>query len=344
MPAALLVATSFVFAGCSDRETAELVRVETEKAAIEILVELESAGLPATKSAVSENRKTVWSIGVDPGRLAAAQRVLVHRGLPRSSYGGYEAMLGSSGMFPNKTDERTRLMRAQAEELAATLEACDGVVEARVHINIPEKARSRTAVDELPTASVLIRYTPRAMNGRDGQRMDPIATAAGTDSLPYSVPVPREILAAHRETIRPEASASDAKTTPPATVSAPSPESNATTSRNATTSQNAPPRYPLGEGVARDATTTWNPMWPLTPSAVCWQVAGGVEGLEPWAVTVLYSMSPPLEPRDLASTSTSETAVTPRAQVTLYKLAAAVFGVTTVLLAFLLIRLRRRAG
>lgn len=147
--------------GCG-QETGALVSVDSEKEANLILVKLQDAGIQATKTPVTARRKTIWEIAVaDPKEdLDRARRWLVRLDLPHDKPAGFDAMLESSGLIPTKTDERARLMYAIAGELTRTFEAIDRVIQARVHINLPDQsmALAGTQPSPEPSATVLIKY------------------------------------------------------------------------------------------------------------------------------------------------------------------------------------------
>jgi type III secretion protein J len=155
----------FLVGGCDSRTAPqELARVDSEKEANRILVELEARGIKeAAKVEKAEQRKTAWSITVPQTELSAARNVLVQCDLPRETHGGFSAMAESSSLIPTKSEERAKLINALSGELERTFETYDRVVSARVHIVLPEKdPLSRSDATTKPTASamVLIKYTP----------------------------------------------------------------------------------------------------------------------------------------------------------------------------------------
>jgi type III secretion system YscJ/HrcJ family lipoprotein len=150
----------FLSAGCDSRE--EVTRVDTDKEATRILVELSRNGVAQPdKVEKKEQRKTAYGITVPKAELARAREVLLHADLPRESHGGYRGMIEQGGLIPTKTEERAKLMYAMAEELARTFETYDRVVSARVHIVLPEKDPLMRDATTRPTATamVLIKYT-----------------------------------------------------------------------------------------------------------------------------------------------------------------------------------------
>src|SRR4051812_4970338 len=180
-----LLCAFVLLAGCDSKSPAELVRVDSEKEANRVLVELESRGIKqAQKVEKSEQRKTLWSITVLPADLAAARNILIQCDLPRDHHGGLAAMAESSSLIPTKNEERAKFIHAMSGELERTFETYDRVVSARVHIAIPDKDPLAGGATTRPTASalVLIKYLPRA-DAPGAAR----PTAAG--AVPFDVPV-----------------------------------------------------------------------------------------------------------------------------------------------------------
>ena len=172
----------FLGAGCDSRE--ELTRVDTDKEATRILVELSRNGIAQPdKVEKKEQRKTAYGITVPKAELARAREVLLHADLPRETHGGYKGMIEQGGLIPTKTEERAKLMYAMAEELARTFETYDRVVSARVHIVLPEKDPLMRDATTRPTATamVLIKYAPppeTADAGTDAGARPAAATSA----------------------------------------------------------------------------------------------------------------------------------------------------------------------
>lgn len=96
------------------------------------------------------------SISVPTDSKNRARMLLAERGLPRSSTAGYELFdhVGSLGLT-SFMQQITRV-RALEGEIARTIEAIDGITDARVHIVMAERGNFRTG-EQKPTASVVIR-------------------------------------------------------------------------------------------------------------------------------------------------------------------------------------------
>jgi len=149
-------------AGCDQRQ--ELTRVDSEKEANRILVEIEARGVSnAAKEEKSAQRKTVWSIVVPPDQLSLARTILVQCDLPRDTHSGFSDVATSGSLIPTKGEERAKFIYATSGELARTFETYDRVVSARVHIVVPEQdefSHEPTTRPSATSAMVLIKYTP----------------------------------------------------------------------------------------------------------------------------------------------------------------------------------------
>jgi type III secretion protein J len=172
----------FSGAGCDQSNTQEeLTKVDSEKEANRVLVELEAHGIrQAQKVEKSEQRKVAFSITVPASELSSARSVLVQCDLPREPHGGFATIAESSSLIPTKNEERAKLIHALSGELERTFETYDRVVSARVHIVLPEKdpLASRDATTK-PTASamVLIKYTSATTAAVEGGESSVASTA-----------------------------------------------------------------------------------------------------------------------------------------------------------------------
>lgn len=122
-------------------------------------------------------------------------------GLPRPSSPGLSEMFAEGGLVPTATEEQARYVAALGGELSSSIEAMDGVLDARVHVALPDTRR--LALDEerpRPRASVLIRHRG-ARPGYSDDSVRALVAGAVQDMAPEDVAVvgvPVEIREADR--------------------------------------------------------------------------------------------------------------------------------------------------
>ena len=151
---AVALATA-ALAGCGNR--AELYTGLDEHEANEMVAIVHGQGFTATKS-TKDNGKT-WTLSAPKDQLAPEVALLQARGYPRDHYESLGDVFKKQGFVSSPTEERARMMYGLSQEIAHTLTEIDGVVDARVHIAMPED----DPLAETPkpsSASVLIKYDP----------------------------------------------------------------------------------------------------------------------------------------------------------------------------------------
>lgn len=122
-------------------------------------------------------------------------------GLPRPESPGLSEMFAEGGLVPTATEEQARYVAALGGELSSSIEAMDGVLDARVHVALPDTRR--LALDEerpRPRASVLIRHRG-ARQGYSDDAVRALVAGAVQDMAPEDVAVvgvPVEIREANR--------------------------------------------------------------------------------------------------------------------------------------------------
>src|SRR5262249_15598592 len=135
----------------------------SEQDAQEIIVVLHENGIDASavKEASEKKGEEKWSVIIRGGdqNLARAWRVLEDIGLPREKEKGLEDVFSNSGMIPTATEEKARLLVGISGEITRTIKSVAGVVDARVHVVLPENSPLIDKSQQTPpTASVLIKY------------------------------------------------------------------------------------------------------------------------------------------------------------------------------------------
>lgn len=128
-----LAAVALMLAGC-DKETTLHSSLEERQANL-IMAALMDAGIACHKSPGEEG---TWNVTVVESRFADAVNLLERKGLPRQIHQGIGEVFKKTGMISSPSEERIRFMDALAQDLAKTISGIDGVVDARVHIVLPE--------------------------------------------------------------------------------------------------------------------------------------------------------------------------------------------------------------
>jgi type III secretion protein J len=147
-------AVVFTLSACQ----AEIQHGLTEGEANEIVVLLERARIPAAKLLEEGGREVTWKIAVPKAQTANAMILLKENELPRLKSPGLE-IFNRGSMIPTATEERAMFLQALSGELSRTLSSVDGVLETRVHINLPQSDDlSDKTVKPKPGASIFMKY------------------------------------------------------------------------------------------------------------------------------------------------------------------------------------------
>jgi len=137
--------------GLSERDAQEIV-VTLREGGIDAFAEPESAG---------KRENTGWRVNVKGGseKTVTAWKMLREHGLPHEQVQGLNEVFKNSGMIPTATEEKARMVVGIAGELTRTLRSVPGVVDARVHVVLPDNSALIDEKDRaVTTASVLVRY------------------------------------------------------------------------------------------------------------------------------------------------------------------------------------------
>ena len=127
------VALAIALTGC-DKEATLYSSLE-ESQANAVIAALLDAGLEATKTPGDEG---TWNVSIRQADFAAAANLCERRGIPRRKFNGVGDVFKKTGMVSSPSEERIRFMDAIAQDLARTIAMIDGVVDARVHVVLPE--------------------------------------------------------------------------------------------------------------------------------------------------------------------------------------------------------------
>ncbi len=124
-----------------------------------VMAALAAESIAATKEAEGgPGQNQTYRIDVASGDLPQAVSVLQAAELPKRATPGWQEVFGDPSLVPTATEERARLSAAVSGELARTIQNMDGVVDARVHMALPDTCELR--LDEAaprPRASVMIK-------------------------------------------------------------------------------------------------------------------------------------------------------------------------------------------
>lgn len=147
----VLLGAVVLFAGC-DKETTLHSGLPEQQANL-VMAALLDVGIACHKAPGEEG---TWNVTVVESRFADAVNILDKAGLPRREYQGIGEVFKKTGMISSPSEERIRFMDALAQDLSRTIAGIDGVVDARVHVVLPEN--DPFARNSLPSsAAVAIR-------------------------------------------------------------------------------------------------------------------------------------------------------------------------------------------
>lgn len=143
--------TAFALVACSGQE---LYRDVGEREANEMISVLMSAGIDSSKS---PGEKGSFTVHVDESDFARAVEVLRQNGLPRENFESLGTVFEQKGFTSSKVAQQAQLIFGLSQELSNTISQFDGVIEARVHLALPE-ANALTGRASPPSASVFVKY------------------------------------------------------------------------------------------------------------------------------------------------------------------------------------------
>lgn len=140
---------AFLAAACQ----AELYGGLSQRDANEMIAILARHGIEAKR----EPAGTQFRVTVEEGQLAAAADVLRQAGLPRETYKSLGEIFPGDGLIISPYEQRVRMMYAQNQEMGQTINAIDGVAQARVHVVMPELDLRGMPMTK-PSASVVVHH------------------------------------------------------------------------------------------------------------------------------------------------------------------------------------------
>ncbi|MBR4354516.1 MAG: type III secretion inner membrane ring lipoprotein SctJ [Kiritimatiellae bacterium] len=128
-----LAAALLLLAGC-DKDATLHSGLEERQANL-VMAALLDAGISCHKDPGEEG---TWNVLCTEQKFAEAVNLLERLGLPQRSRQGVGEVFKKTGMISSPSEERIRFMDALAQDLARTISMIDGVVDARVHVVLPE--------------------------------------------------------------------------------------------------------------------------------------------------------------------------------------------------------------
>lgn len=145
----------FFLGACSDRNT--LFNGLSQGEGNEIYSALLQAGIPAEKNT---NKEGVF-ITVPQKMSSEALSILDKKGLPRDKKTSIGEVFKKDSMISSPLEERARYLYALSQELEQTLMNMDGVLSARVHIVLPERANPGESLSP-SSAAIFVKYAEGA--------------------------------------------------------------------------------------------------------------------------------------------------------------------------------------
>jgi type III secretion protein J len=111
-------------------------------------------GIPTGRTVDKNGHITV---SVDERAFAGAMRILDENALPRKDFKTLGDVFKMDGIVPTRMQERAQMIFAQSQQLERTISSIDGVLSARVQLDLPENDPLRQQSNP-PVAAVLVRY------------------------------------------------------------------------------------------------------------------------------------------------------------------------------------------
>jgi len=137
--------------GCDKHAT--LMSNLQESQANSVMAALLDAGITCEKTPGDEG---TWNVMINQSQFAQAANLCEEKGLPKRKFMGVGEVFKKSGMVSSPSEERIRFLDATAQDLSRTISMIDGVIDARVHLVVPEN--DPFAKNAIPSsASVAVR-------------------------------------------------------------------------------------------------------------------------------------------------------------------------------------------
>src|SRR5882672_4468253 len=178
----------------------ELYSQLSERSANEMVAVLRSSGIDSEK----QSHDGQFSVATASADFAQAVRTLSAQGYPRETYDSMGKIFKREGFVSSPLEERARLLHAMSQEISNTLTNIDGVVTARVYLQIPEK-NPLADKPQPASAAVFIKHRPDrnlssqipqikalVVNSIEGLAYDNVTVALfPAESIPAEAPKPQ---------------------------------------------------------------------------------------------------------------------------------------------------------
>ena len=125
-----------------------------EKEAVEMMALLLKHGIDCKKL---PGKDGIWTLRVDESQVTAAVERLKVEGFPRKDFESIGEVFKQEGLVSSPLTERVRFVYALSQELSQTISYIDGVLDARVHVVVPENDPLAPEIKPA-SASVFVRH------------------------------------------------------------------------------------------------------------------------------------------------------------------------------------------
>jgi type III secretion protein J len=122
-----------------------------------VVVALERASVDATKEP-DPSAEGKWRVEVMRDDVPRALSVMRDEELPRAAPPGVLDAVAKGSLVPSEAAEHAQLVAGMAGDLAASLQSIDGILSARVHLNVPSPSPLRDLAPPRGSASVLLEH------------------------------------------------------------------------------------------------------------------------------------------------------------------------------------------
>lgn len=131
------------------------------------MVMLESNGITSSKKMVKTAQEESWTVTVDENDYENSLMLMQQNELPQEPKQGFKSLYSQKGLVPTALEERALYLDALSNELANSLMMIDGIVDARVHLVLPESVNAglfNQNNPSIPSASVLVKHLEQNKN------------------------------------------------------------------------------------------------------------------------------------------------------------------------------------